>query len=254
MEHIRKRLYELAAVKPLPVFNPASMPDELPAYPVVDITSITDVDVEQVEKKATLIICDSIANTTAMRLAVNNKVLCATMPYGYEVAQDTEDEKGRRLGILAYDESSRIIAEKHTKLLNMFKEDLLIFGEELEGLSQEQDHDYVNSLEEFAGRCDVLLLPQSPLHSSMSTVLCVLASRATVIAHNSGGAYGLNSLPGARLVSDMHKKTWAPVIKYLRDDPAKLEALKLRNKSAVERLSQESIRRLQAAYRRLDKF
>jgi hypothetical protein len=105
-----------------------------------------------------------------------------------------------------------------------------------------EDCEPVEDFEEFAGRCDVLLLPA--LKDSINSVtlpLSVMVAGTVVLAANRGGYYGLNPATGVFLMASDRVKPWKEALRLFESDSLKLERLKEFNMKYARRVSGESL-------------
>lgn len=124
-------------------------------------------------------------------------------------------------------------------LLKALERPLLIYGHSLPGLEAEVTEDF----EQFAARCDILLLPSLPgAINSITLPLALMSAGVALIAHNAPGYYNLDAATGVQLLPN-DADAWRWMLSNLESQPAKLNAMQERNRAFAVRLNRESLQR-----------
>jgi hypothetical protein len=126
------------------------------------------------------------------------------------------------------------------KLLKALNRPMVVYGQPLPGL----DVETVENFGQFAVMCDILLLPSMPgVINSTTLPLSLMSSHTAILASNAPGYYELSAATGVQLLPNQ-AKLWRECLAALESQPAKLKAMRERNKAFAARLNRESYSRL----------
>jgi len=246
-EQIRTQLYRNLDWKP--VFNPKKGISKPPSPLVVDLTidvsnssrqyHLKTEKVRQLLSQADLIVCDT--ERMVHTIKKHAKTLVTAAPFGACGAGDKDDEKGIRVGLLHHSADTELNNMGNRKLLKALGEEFLIFGGPIDGIEGEVIEDF----NQFAARCDILLLP-SIINSINSTTMPISAMMAgtAVIARNSGGYCNLDGASGTFLIPTDSPADWKNRIEFVRSDPRRLEQFKQFNTKYAKAVSSDSVAKL----------
>lgn len=255
---IRQSLYANTGLSP--VFNPLHTIEGALTPLVIDLTREVCNHAEMIhpntnEVRSLISIADAVVcDTTALSSIVKQyttDALVIDASFGYCAAADFADEKGIRIGLLNHNDDTQMHNDANRPLLKKLKEEFLVFGKPVSG----PDCEVVEDFDEFAARCDILLLPSiKNAINSITLPMSVMAAGTCVVAHNAPGLYNLLTAPGVKLIdiSDSSVATWRNAIKSLYDNRRKFEQAKIFNSRAVRNISADSARRIVRLQRLLD--
>jgi len=256
-KEIRKVLYSRSGLDEHVLYNPTRKPSKEMERPLIvdvtkDISNSTVVyhkntkAVQALLNDADLIVADSARLLTLFKGFFSHFKVVA--PYASGQAVDTPNEDGLKVGLLNHSTDVSMANMHHKKLLSALDEEFLFFGKGVDGLQGE----VIEGLDEFAGRCDILLLPSLPNRINSVTIpLCVMRAGTVVIARNSAGYYELSSATGVLLLDSDHSGDWGKRIDDARRSPKLMEQYKLFNQKYAKSISDDSMKRLNMLSSRL---
>lgn len=170
-------------------------------------------------------------------------------PFGHTTARDIEGPF--TVGLLNHDDDYQMANEWGGLILKRMDRTLLVYGKKLDlDFEQEVTEDF----DDFAGRCDVLLLPGIPQTlTSVTLPLSVMMATTAVLASPGGSWYTLNAAAGVYLMSNDRKdwQAWKGFVGALERQPRKLALMKERNLYFTRSINAQSMRIIENVARRL---
>lgn len=242
-EKIRALLYEPSGIKPL--FNPTSVPDELPSPLVIDVsfdvanhTSINHANTQSVREllgRAKAIIVDNEKLGMVMRKFATGFVVSA--PFGHSYERDKEG--AFTLGILNYTEEQQLINRTARKFLKAFRSyQIAVYGEPLDW--QEKNFEHYTNFDSYCSAVDILMLPGSDLVIPTLTLpLSIMMAKTAVIT--TPHYQTLGSASGVVVMPSLDKDTWLGWIRKFEGNLARLDSLKAFNAKYASQLSNQSL-------------
>jgi hypothetical protein len=242
-EKLRSLLYEGSRLQP--VFNPMEAPKELPDPLVIDLTRDvtnytrlyhTETDtIRELLAKADAVVTDTEKQAAVIRQFTS--ALTIVCPFGFTTAKDLDNEL--TIGILNYTDEQEMANKTNRKLLKGLNESFLVFGQPLdfenEGEVIEDDFD------QFAGRCDVLVLPGTR-HIIPSLTMPLSAMMAGTVVLTTNEYHALNVAAGVFILPTTRKvKPWKNYLKNFEKNIRQLESLKQFNTKYAKRVNSESL-------------
>jgi hypothetical protein len=257
MESIRKLLYEGSKINP--IFDPTSTPEYIPAPLVIDLTiDVTNYtriyhnnpdEVGDLLGQADAIVCDNEALVHIVRRC-GVKGLIFSAPFGYCPTQDREQE-GIMVGLLNHSADQVINNNMARQMLKKLNEQFLIYGDPIDGL----EYELVEDFQDFAARCDVLVLPSARNSlNSLTAPLSVMMAGCAMIAANVGSYAGLGVSVGVRLVDPKATaRVWKSTLDEVQRDIRRLETFKRFNAGYASKTSKESLAKITKLEARLQR-
>lgn len=239
---IRQKLYELAGMGGVPVFyNPVSEGDVVTSDSVVDLTydimghtrlyhentSLT----REFVSRCGLVITDS---PQLARLAKIFNSSAVPLPFGYSLARDTQGDF--TVGILNHNEDAVIHNTWGKKIIKGVASHYrtIFYGDPMFDCESTVD------FENFAGDCDVLLLPAQPrMLVSMTLPLSVMAASCVVIT--CGGFSALSASSGVMVMPDGSPLAWRRMVETFSQNPRKVQSLKERNLAYLRSVNKSTL-------------
>jgi hypothetical protein len=163
------------------------------------------------------------------------------VPFGYTSARDASGPF--TVGILNHDDDTNMANTWASKILKAIDRPLLVYGYELNSSRIEQV--VTEDFDEFAGRCDVLLLPGIPQSiTSLTLPLATMMAGTVVLASNGGSWYSISAAAGVVLMPPGRKefRPWKAYLDAMEREPRKVEVMKQKNVAYVQNVNASSRR------------
>jgi len=245
---IRSLLYHQTKLKP--AFNPMDVPEDMPTPSVIDLTlDVTNTsriyhpNTEQVREYisyADAIVCDTQAQASIVKMYRQPSKPVIIAPFGFSPRKDVDNGEFT-VGIMNHEPDDELnnASQSSRKIIEKLGYRYLVYGSPL-GEAEEQVT--TDDFEDFAARCDVILL--TSLRDSVNDLtlpLSAMLAGSILVAPNNGGYNALRAASGVFFLESNRIKDWKTLLSSIESQPIKLQTLKDFNVKYARNISSESL-------------